>query len=464
MGIVNWRREGLFLIIAGMETCWLVGWSRVLLTGLGADIPGLAWWSVIGLYVVALITARTLGRLGLRRGAWIIGGLALLTSMLLLQVNLDGSLQLLRDPSDPSTAIEVLTLLTGFLIWFRALRIPARAGDTRAIIRQFQIGVLIVVGLVLATLQFPVPVSEIVLAYFGLGLLAVALTRIEEVARNEPSGAAPLNLKWIVTLLATLLVAGAVTLLVTHVFSVETVRRLLEPLGSLFRGIVYAFVVIATALLMQLFRLIAPLLQNFFAGVSAEDVEQSLQELRQSIESSEQEELTATPLFGPELFEALKVIFFVLLILVVVWLVVRSFRRWRMYQYATPGGTREKVTPEGTLAQDLAEFLQDRWRRLQQAADLRRIFTRLGSDSVRAIYANLLAMLAAADRPRQPEQTPYEYEPVAEEALPTRETDIRAITEAYVRVRYGEEETNPEELARMQDAWKRIKAEGKKLL
>ena len=170
------------------------------------------------------------------------------------------------------------------------------------------------------------------------------------------------------------------------------------------------------------------------------------------------------PLFGPELFEALKVIFFVLLFLFVVWLVIRSFRRWRMYQYATPGGTREQIEFEGTLAQDLAEFLQDRWRRLQQAADLRRIFARLGSDSVRAIYANLLAMLAAADRPRQPEQTPYEYEPVAEEALPTRKTDIRAITQAYVRVRYGEEETDPEELARMQDAWKRIKAEGKKLL
>ena len=86
--LVNWRHEALLLAIAGMETCLVVAWSRVLLRGPGLAIAGLSWWSVWVLFIMGLITARTLGRLELQRGSWYIAAIALVTAFLLLYVNL----------------------------------------------------------------------------------------------------------------------------------------------------------------------------------------------------------------------------------------------------------------------------------------------------------------------------------------------------------------------------------------
>lgn len=462
MGILNWRREGLFLAIAGMETCWIVGWSRILMAELQADIPELSWWSLFALYVIGLSTARLVSRLEPRYGPWIIAGLALLTSLLLLLVNLGWTSFALFSFANLSSAESVVTLLFGFLIWILALRTPAQAGDTRAVARRFQIGVGLISAFALATLRVPTlrdsANTGLIVAYFGCGLLAVALTRIEEVARTEPSGAAPFNVKWILTLAATLLVAGVSTLLATNVLTVDAIRWLLRPVGNVLNALLYAIVFIATWALFALISLLLPLIQALFHGVLGEEGEQTIQEwIEANAPTGEGEEVASTLVFSPQFLEALRVIVIALIGLLLLWAIIRAFRRWQMQHY-TAGGVREPVAPDRSLAQDLAEFLKDQWKNLQ-AADLRHLFQRAGTGSARAIYANLLALLAKAGYPRQPEQTPYEYQPAAEQALPTRQAEITAITEAYVRAHYGEVEISPQELSHLQDAWKRIQSE-----
>jgi hypothetical protein len=459
MGIVNWRREGLFLAIAGMETCWVVGWSRLLLNRTSSTVTGLSWWSVLGLYLLALIIARTVGRVEARRGPWVIGALAFLTSLLLLWLNLGALFSAPRRPADPSTAVQVLSLFLGLLVWYRALRIPDQVGDTRSIARHFQLGLLIMVGTVLASRWPQAPMTDLVIGYFGCGLMAVALTRIEEVARTEPSGAAPFDLKWALILATTLLVAGLMTLAATQVITVETVRWLLRPVTILLSLALYVFAWLVTELIVQLL----PLLRWLLDDITLEQLRESAENLRPPPLPAPEEEVAETPLLSAQFQEALVTGLVVVLILIALWLVARSFRRWQMRAYATPGGVRESVDSEGSLAEDLAEYLRDQWRRLREA-DLRRLFRRLGTASVRAIYANLLALMAAADHPRQPEQTPYEYEPGVEALLPARQTEISTLTEAFVRARYGEVEVDAQELARLQEAWERIRVDGQELL
>jgi hypothetical protein len=462
MGIVNWRREGLFLAIAGMEACWIVAWSRVLLAQSESALTGLSWWGVLMLYVAALTTARILWRLERGRSAWLFGVLALLTSVLLLWLSLGHTPRLLSRPSDPSVFSELLILLVGLLAWFRAQRIPEHVGDMRSMARHFQVGVLIMVGALLVTLGIPAQITDLVIAYFGFGLLAIALTRIEEVTRTRSGGAAPFNLKWVATLVTTLVVAGVAVLLASQVITVGTVRWLLRPFATLLNVVLFLVVMLVTTLVVQLMRLLRWLLGDISVG-KMEEVAQDLRELTSPV--PQPEDVPETSLLSPQIQEALWVSFVVLVLLVALWLLVRSFRRWRMREYATPGAVRESVDAEATLAEDLADYLREQWRRLREL-DLRRLFQRLGQEmgSVRAIYASLLALLAAADHPRQPEQTPYEFQPLAEEALPTREADIADITEAYVRARYGELEASPEELARLQEAWRRVRTDGQELL
>ncbi len=458
MGIVNWRREALFMAIAGMESCWIVGISRMLLRQSGRHSVNLAWWSAWTLFIVALWTARTVGRLESRRATWAIVGLALVTSLLMLQLNAAGTSYVLSNPTDPSTVASLFALLFNLFIWMRALRIPSYAGYMRAINRQFQVGVLIMALLVIASLQVGGSVDDLVMAYFGFGLLAVALTRIEEVSISGSAGSVPLNRKWAVALGSTILLTGTATLLATRVLTVDTLRWLLRPFVTLFTLALYLFVLLATELIVQLL----PLLKWILGDISMEGLQESVDDVRQFTSPFSEEEVPEPGLLSPQLQEVLWVSFVALLILVALWVVVRSFRHWRAARY-TPGGTRETVEAAGTLADDLAAFLRDQWRRLREL-DLRRLFERLGTGSARAIYASMLALLAAADHPREPEQTPYEYEPVAEGVLPGREADIRAITEAYVQAHYGERDISADELAALQGAWQRVRAEGQELL
>jgi hypothetical protein len=338
------------------------------------------------------------------------------------------------------------------------LRIPDYAGDTRGATRTFQIGLLALVAALLVSLWFPAPMNDLVIAFFGFGLLAVALSRIEEVARAEPGGAASLNLKWAAALAATLLIVGVTTLLAAQLITVETARWVLRPFIILINMLLFVVVIIATVLAMQ----ILPLLQALFKNLPWDQIQENLRELQETSPLALQEEASNSGL-SPRILQALQISLIVLLVAVALWVIVRSFRRWQMRQYGTAGGVRETVVPDGTLAEDLAAYLRDQWRRLR-GTDLRRLFRRVGTASARAIYVNLLALMAAADHPRQPEQTPYEYEPIPEEVLPMRRSEIAAITEAYVRARYGEVKISAEELAHLQEAWKRVQAEAKDLL
>jgi hypothetical protein len=459
MKLVNWRHEGLLLALAAMEACLVVGWSRVLLRRPAPMEGGLSWWSVWALYIVGLITARTLGRLELQRGSWYIAAAALASAFLFLYANLGGIPLVLRRPSDPSAAAEVLVLLSALLVWFRALRIPGRAGDMRSMARQFQVGLVVLVGAVLVTLRSPARMNDLIIAYFGFGLLAVALTRIEEVAQTEGGGGAPFNIKWATTLVVTLLVVGAVTLLATQVITVETVQWVLRPVVALLLVVLFASVVLATELAL----LILPLLKGILGNISMEDVRRGFEDVRQSVAPFAEDEPAETARIDPQIVEALQVGIIILLVLVALWVLVRSFRRWRMDRYTTSGGVRETVAAEGSLAEDVASYLRDRWRRLREA-DLRRLFRRLGAESARAIYANLLELVAALGRPRRPEQTPFEFQSVAEEVLASRRAEISAITDTYVRVRYGEVEIGADELARLQDAWERVRADAEERL
>jgi hypothetical protein len=132
-----------------------------------------------------------------------------------------------------------------------------------------------------------------------------------------------------------------------------------------------------------------------------------------------------------------------------------------MNQSFTPGGVRERVDAEGGLGKDLADYLRDQWAQLRHLADPRRFFRRMGTGSPQAIYANLLVLMAAGGYPREPEQTPYEYEPVVAQALSGCESEIAHITAAYVTAHYGEIAVNAQELAILQEDWEIVKSEGK---
>jgi hypothetical protein len=101
------------------------------------------------------------------------------------------------------------------------------------------------------------------------------------------------------------------------------------------------------------------------------------------------------------------------------------------------------------LAEDLEEFF-----RLRQA---RRY---LAAARIRRIYAMLLDMSARLDRPRPAARTPLEFLPELEGVFPALAVELRTITEAYLLVRYGELPETPEDLDKVENAWKAVSTTG----
>ncbi|MCP4519793.1 MAG: hypothetical protein GY824_31750, partial [Delftia sp.] len=143
------------------------------------------------------------------------------------QAELGAAWHILLRPADVASGKKFAALFLGLLVWFRALQIPLNLGDTYVIARRFQLGVLLLVALALTITRHPVFMNDLIFAYFALGTLAVALTRMEAVAQVEASNAAPLGPRWSSILALTLLVGGLGVALAARVFTVDLTRWLL---------------------------------------------------------------------------------------------------------------------------------------------------------------------------------------------------------------------------------------------
>jgi hypothetical protein len=86
------------------------------------------------------------------------------------------------------------------------------------------------------------------------------------------------------------------------------------------------------------------------------------------------------------------------------------------------------------------------------------------AERIRIIYAKLLDLCYDLDIPRKESQTPLEFLPVIEMVLHTRERELFVITNAYIRVRYGEYPETKNEVQEVEDAWDSVLTHGTNLL
>lgn len=106
------------------------------------------------------------------------------------------------------------------------------------------------------------------------------------------------------------------------------------------------------------------------------------------------------------------------------------------------------------LRQGLQEALEPFSRRLRGAQRAR------AAARIRQIYAELLDLAEALGRPRQEWQTPLEYIPALAGLFPEEWEEIRQITAAYLKVRYGELPETQAEVDAVEAAWRRLAASG----
>jgi hypothetical protein len=76
--------------------------------------------------------------------------------------------------------------------------------------------------------------------------------------------------------------------------------------------------------------------------------------------------------------------------------------------------------------------------------------------SIRRIYQQMLRAAAARGFPRVESETPYEYLMTLARLWPENRADSQLITEAYVKIRYGQLPETKAELDAIKGAWQRL--------
>jgi hypothetical protein len=224
--------------------------------------------------------------------------------------------------------------------------------------------------------------------------------------------------------------------------------NLLRPLEPLVIIVLYATLLIASVIVEFLFNLIVFIIQRF---VNPNDQSQPFQ-----LPTRPAFDVTQTP---PDLrglaayWDPIRGVCAVALFLGVLLMLGLSLDQMQRRKRSDGNAERESVPV--AFGPNPFKRLRDLFQRPAFGMDESDMAT------IRRIYANLTRLAAVRGYPRRDAETPYEFMGELREAFPAAVPEERAITEAYVKVHYGEHSPSSAELAKVREAWKIIREKGR---
>lgn len=455
---VSFRRELRIALLAAMETCWVFAVVVFLAEITGAMSPltplpfFLAYW-------LAMIVGRGLPRS--ETGGAILQAVAFAIAVITLLAVARAELYPNLDWYDfawlPRFVVAALSLAHGIVVehivaagalyvFIRGLGLAQRPLTLWFVGFQFRVGIVVFFVLLLiagfarafsTTSIQQYDASLWIFVYFFISLLAIALARIEEMTsdvRYTP--------RWALTLLGSVALVLFIGLGLLQVLTVDLVRAALIiflPLAWLFGGLIALLSVPVGYLLEWLINLVKPA----FASL-----EQLINAMQQFLNSNTPPQPT-TPASGFSLTALIQPTLILAIGLLVFYFLGRALNR-RMRRIEEEPFIREAIG-----ADDAFDSAQRDDSRKKKPARPRA--HNAAAESIRKIYAALVALAADAGLPRRVAETPYEFEPRLEQHWLKNSGDIRAITEAYVAVHYAEQEAGAEQVKSVRDAWERVK-------
>ncbi len=450
------RRELRLALLAAAETCWVYA-VIVLLTALVVQPQPLTPLPFFAAYWLALILGRALPK---SKASWIvlqiiavaIAGLAVLV---VARAELYSQLDWLDLSWLPDLIATLLSLthniaaahmvsLGVVYVFVRGLSLAQRPLTLWFIGFQFRLGIVIFFGALLAAAAIPAMskstnnLTPWIFVYFALSLIAIALARIEEMASDVRYGP-----RWFITLLASVALVifiGLGALQVVTLDALGIIFVLLTPVWAIFSAIIFLLAIPLGIIAGWLIEWLTPfatslgILRNQFAKLVPEN-----------LTSAENLQSAIAALIWLE--PVLKTATVLLIVFALGYWIARALNR-RMQQIEEATFIRESIGNDDNQT-DSAQRKRFSKRKPHPRAQ------HIAAESIRRIYAALVARAGDAGLPRDAAETPYEFLPRLQEHWQTHADDLRAITDAYVNVHYAEHDAAPTQVERVRAAWNR---------
>jgi hypothetical protein len=323
--------------------------------------------------------------------------------------------------------------------------------------RRFELGLLFFMAylFIASQVSFYRPGFGVFVLFLFSGLLAVVFARISYVGIHKGIIKNPFDLRWLSSVTGIL---GATVTLAALVGSVLTgqYRLFLDFLAAAVTFLIQitVFILGIPGLLISL--LITPLipwLKRHFP-VTSTQANQDLSNIIDFFKNIGDRQPAPISVSLQNLF------FWVLIVLLVVILIIRIRRKLAQGRYARLFEP-EHLLKQGQARELIRVALRDAWDRW--AARIRPVSRHLAAARIRRIYAQLMDLCAELKYPRPDSTTPLEFLPELGELFTDQTAALCLLTEAYVRVRYGELPESHAEIQAVEAAWQLILEEGARL-
>jgi hypothetical protein len=362
------------------------------------------------------------------------------------------------DIGNPLWARDMSLFIVTVVAWWRGLTMLNRELSIHQTGLRLRVGGLMLAPMVIwfGHTQLTWQVTPFLFLFFLAGLTAVSLIRIEQLERSRSQRATPFTPGWLgsILLVGGLIMATA-ALLVT-VLTGNTAGAIWGWLSPVWLALLFGGAVVGGALGYLAWPLLTLLgrIMEFLVGILSrlwlnaqpllDEFGRRLEELRPEFLDETVEEVVEVT--GPTLSGKVSSLLIMVAIILLVSLVLA-----RLYQQATLATNQgEPVGHMGRPGAPRGSLTQRLW---QQLGFLRQWRT---AASIRAIYQQMCRAAAGAGYPRAESETPYEYLRTLAQAWPDHTADTGLITQAYVRVRYGELPETEAELEELRQAWRRL--------
>ena len=358
--------------------------------------------------------------------------------------------------------VEFMVLAGAFFVWQRAIRATSRGVDFFGVGMGFRAGVLLLFlgGGLLSGLHPAYAESAPILlwAYFGLGLVAVAIARLDDKSRHATASK---GAQMPPRMVAAVILAAALSVGLMAGFSAgftpDAMRRAIawfDPLWAFLGAGLVSLLVFVFFLLTPVFNFLEWLILRVMANSSLAEVLRELAE-GQTGEEATRELAQLAPL--PEwIFQAIRygVTGVVLLAALFVLLLFLARVQARLNENEGEAYGQETLQLNNN-------FLRRGLDRLRDLAHLAGRFP-VGSQLLAAItvqnmYANLNRLARQRGHPRRPAQPPDEYLPVLALAFPGQDPALERLTAAYMRVHYGDRAISRDELAQIRQDYQSVR-------
>jgi hypothetical protein len=370
----------------------------------------------------------------------------------------------------------MVALPAGAYLWWRGIRYGRAPLYTTTVYRNFIIGIISFVLLIIvwrislgagSLEELAATVAPHVAAFFFFALVSLALINLQSIRQQmTPEDMGPsFNRRWLPILIA---VIGGIVLIgigVASIFSPEFLAFLSRLLGSIgdFVRTVISYILIPFGFIAAGLYWVMAFIVNLIRGENIPEFEGPSFNF-----GEEAPEATQGQPISEVIILVLKWVLFAAVAIAVIYLLARAVSRFRASRARIDvEEVNESLWSWAGLMVDIRLFLsavwQRLWRRRREATPVDAVPHRyLKEDEtdtadIRTIYRYMLRQASRFGMGRRDFETPYEYRGRLGQMVPDSNEPLAELTDLYVNVRYGETEPQRRQVNRANSLWQALK-------